>query len=1365
MTYTFEFTASKTGTMLAGDAAITVSGPPTMGFFAAANVSGNATFDDLTSGTSVTERYFTNDAVNSNGTLTLSLPIAIAAGDRVKMTYTDVINGTSAGPQTLTLTTSSDTVPATAGFPLTAPNPVAAPAVTVSTQQPGGPATYAVTFTASGTGTLISGDGAITLTGPAGINFSPASYALDDITAQQSTGRSGSLGGFVTNNGTTVSFGAPFAIAAGDQIAITATGVTSPATSGQVAMGISTSSDTVTAAPGFVIGDSPPVFTQASPPLVVAAGSHPSYRFAVTGWPAPLFKLKGAPAWLSVQGGTGKLSGTVPAGVKSFSFSVTASNSHGTATEGPYPVTVGGGVTVAGQVVNDAGDPVTNVIVNACDPSGGVCESAITGNSGAFTVSALAGSRVVVTAYPPPGSGDSTSSTRPIEVPKTGLAGVTITTHTGIPPIAGGLLINGSSSPVVYWASPSTATMTGCPNGVALVSVIGDNIATGQLTPDVVALPESPAGSGDYTGTIPPQEPVHGPVDIHSMLWCPPSSPLVPDVGPATGGTTVIVTGSGFTGTTAVKFGTTAAASYTVQSDNAIQAVAPAGSGSVPVVVFDRKSPAGATAGTYTYQAVTSISPAKGPASGSTWVVIKGTGLLSAKEVRFGGTPALEYITLSGTELEALSPPGKGTQDITVDTLDGGTTPVTAADRFSYGGGATTRARTGTVPARTRPTRPATRTAAPVTRTYRSPGHVRSPAESPGGIGGLVVSAITYVANLLLPEEIGAELQFVQSLIADRGVTCDSQREFEKGSLLASLDPYIKELAKKATPTVRRLVLTRLTPFFIRLGVAGLIGETLIYAFTPQILHAVFSTVAGFVIDQVLNAVLGNCPPKNDGPLPPNLPPPPPPGSGVLPGSNPPGSYPHCAAPVLSCGFTPTGTVDPSGTILDTGGRPVGGATVTILRSFSRDGVYAAVKDTSPGIFPPENPEITGANGAFHWDVSAGFYKVQASAPGCTVPGTTRKTAVIGPYPVPPPQLGLTITLACKNAPKPPRPAVTSLSAHSGPPAGGTVISVLGSGFTPASMVTFDRVAARKVTYLSPQALTVTTPRGSGLVYVHVTNPAGASKRSAASAFFYGAAPSVTGVNPGSGPVGGGTVITITGTGFAAVSEVSIGGLPAKSFTVMSATRIRAKVPAVSAGQAGAVDVTVANPAGVSAPGQRDLFRYLAPVTAYVSNTAGVTAISGGRASRLVKIAGARYLAALPSGQIVYGEPDPDGDRRQRTWVNDSVGHFGVVRTTASVPRCRGGGAALARSGSVTGGQRSAFGGWQVSGNDPADAATRAPGRRARTDSRRWRRVFRVGTRPRKARAAQPAVPGLLAEQSRPAPAPEPPAETPAASE
>jgi hypothetical protein len=50
---------------------------------------------------------------------------------------------------------------------------------------------------------------------------------------------------------------------------------------------------------------------------------------------------------------------------------------------------------------------------------------------------------------------------------------------------------------------------------------------------------------------------------------------IQPDSGPAAGGTTVTITGRNFTGATAVRFGATNAASFTVDSDTQITAVSP----------------------------------------------------------------------------------------------------------------------------------------------------------------------------------------------------------------------------------------------------------------------------------------------------------------------------------------------------------------------------------------------------------------------------------------------------------------------------------------------------------------------------------------------------------------------------------------------------------------------------------------------------------------------------------------------------------------------------------------------------------------------------------------------------------------------
>ncbi|HEX9095509.1 MAG TPA: IPT/TIG domain-containing protein [Candidatus Dormibacteraeota bacterium] len=88
--------------------------------------------------------------------------------------------------------------------------------------------------------------------------------------------------------------------------------------------------------------------------------------------------------------------------------------------------------------------------------------------------------------------------------------------------------------------------------------------------------------------------------------------------------------------------------------------------------------------------------------------------------------------------------------------------------------------------------------------------------------------------------------------------------------------------------------------------------------------------------------------------------------------------------------------------------------------------------------------------------------------------------------------------------------------------------------------------------------------------------------------------PAVTSVVPNWGPVGGGTVVTITGTNFTGATGVNFGSTAASIFTVNSATSITATSPA---GAAGTVDVTVTSPSGTSATRAADQFTYVGPPT------------------------------------------------------------------------------------------------------------------------------------------------------------------------
>jgi hypothetical protein len=168
------------------------------------------------------------------------------------------------------------------------------------------------------------------------------------------------------------------------------------------------------------------------------------------------------------------------------------------------------------------------------------------------------------------------------------------------------------------------------------------------------------------------------------------------------------------------------------------------------------------------------------------------------------------------------------------------------------------------------------------------------------------------------------------------------------------------------------------------------------------------------------------------------------------------------------------------------------------------------------------------------------------------------------------------------------------------------------------------------VTYLSPQALTVTSPPGSGLVDVTVQNGSTTSATSSADQFFYGSPPAITGLSPSSGPITGGTTVTITGTGFTGATAVGFGGIPATSFTVVSDTEIQATAPAVP--QAGTVDVTVITPAGGSAQVTADQYDYQSLPPAIDRQ---VTA--SGRSTVTAK------LASAASGDLIVAFVSADG--------------------------------------------------------------------------------------------------------------------------
>lgn len=105
--------------------------------------------------------------------------------------------------------------------------------------------------------------------------------------------------------------------------------------------------------------------------------------------------------------------------------------------------------------------------------------------------------------------------------------------------------------------------------------------------------------------------------------------------------------------------------------------------------------------------------------------------------------------------------------------------------------------------------------------------------------------------------------------------------------------------------------------------------------------------------------------------------------------------------------------------------------------------------------------------------------------------------------------------------------------------------------------------------------MSVIAPAGSGAgtVFVTVTSVGGTTS---ALNYTYVDAPTMDSLTPASGPVNGGTAVTITGTNLATTTNVTVGGVSA-AFGVINSTTLSIITPTNTAG---AVDVVVTTTAG-----------------------------------------------------------------------------------------------------------------------------------------------------------------------------------------
>ncbi|WP_329454572.1 IPT/TIG domain-containing protein [Streptomyces sp. NBC_01497] len=255
----------------------------------------------------------------------------------------------------------------------------------------------------------------------------------------------------------------------------------------------------------------------------------------------------------------------------------------------------------------------------------------------------------------------STSTTARLAAPAAGPVLTSVVPSTG--PAAGNntVTLNGSGfAGVTAVAFGSTPALTYTVNSTTKITAV------------------APPGTGAVAVTVRNPGGTSNPV-TYTYAAAPTLTSVSPSQGPASGGTTVVLVGTGLSAATSVVFGATPATTFTVDSSTQITAVAPAGSGAVPITVT---TPGGTTGPVFffylTAPTLISVTPTQGPASGGAGVTLRGADLTGTTAVLFGATLATTFTVDSPTQLTAVTPPGSGTAPVTV------TTPAGSSNSLAY---------------------------------------------------------------------------------------------------------------------------------------------------------------------------------------------------------------------------------------------------------------------------------------------------------------------------------------------------------------------------------------------------------------------------------------------------------------------------------------------------------------------------------------------------------------------------------------------------------------------------------------------------------------------------------------------------------
>jgi len=225
---------------------------------------------------------------------------------------------------------------------------------------------------------------------------------------------------------------------------------------------------------------------------------------------------------------------------------------------------------------------------------------------------------------------------------------------------------------------------------------------------------------------------------------------------------------------------------------------------------------------------------------------------------------------------------------------------------------------------------------------------------------------------------------------------------------------------------------------------------------------------------------------------------------------------------------------------------------------------------------------------------------------------------------------------ADRGTPLAPAPAVVSLSASTGPTTGGGKLVLTGSNLRTATAVTVGGTPATFSVRTDGGATrleAVVPAHAAGAAAVQVVSTGGTSAASPAAVYTYTAPPpAVTALSAPSVSTAGGTVVTLTGTGLAGATGVTVGGVAATGLVRTADTSMSFTVPAHAPGTG---DVVVTTPAGRSAASAAARLTWVAPAAPVVTKLS--TATGSTLAPTVVTVTGTGL--AQVRGATVAGTP------------------------------------------------------------------------------------------------------------------------------